>query len=80
MQRQIINGIPYYIDSAKKLYTFTDEPNHIGQFSDGLVSINPASYESLNTKLAEWRESQNARVRKPIVASGTLATNTKEDA
>ena len=75
MQRQIINGVPYYIDSAKKLYTFTDEPNHIGKFSDGLVTINPASYESLNEKLAEWRQSQNARVRKPTV----VATNTKEN-
>ena len=75
MQRQIINGVPYYIDSANKLYTFTDEQNHIGQFTDGHVSINPSSYESLNAKLAEWRESQNARVRKPAIA-----TNTKEDA
>jgi hypothetical protein len=77
MQRQIINGIPYYIDSAKKLYTFTDEPNHIGQFTDGLVTINPASYESLNAKLTEWRDSQNARVRKPTIVA--VASSTKAD-
>ena len=66
MQRQIINGVPYYIDSAKKIYTFTDEPSHIGQFTDGFVTINPDSYMSLSAKLAEWRSNQSARTRKPV--------------
>ena len=71
MQRQIINGIPYYVDSSNKIYTFTEEPSHIGQLAEGIVTINPSSYESLDRKLKEWRESQSARSRKP--------TETKKD-
>jgi hypothetical protein len=68
MQRQIINGIPYYIDSSNKIYTFTEEPAHIGQFTEGILTINPSSYESLDRKLKDWRESQSARTRKPTEA------------
>jgi hypothetical protein len=68
MQRQIINGIPYYTDSSNKIYTFTEEPAHIGQLAEGIVTINPSCYESLDRKLKEWRESQSARSRKPAEA------------
>jgi len=67
MQRQIINGVPYYIDSANKIYTYTDEPSVIGEFTDGLLTINQAAYESLNAKLTEWRNAQSARTRKPAL-------------
>lgn len=73
MQRQIINGVPYYVDSAKKIHTYTDEPSHIGNLADGLITINPLAYESLNAKLAEWRNAQSARTRKPASVATTNA-------
>ena len=79
MQRQIINGVPYYIDSANKIYTYTDEPSVIGEFTDGLLTINQAAYESLNAKLTEWRNSQFARTRKPAVANTNTKTNVQPD-
>jgi hypothetical protein len=74
MQRQIINGVPYYVDSSKKIYTYTDEPSIIGNLTDGLVTINPLAHQSLDAKLAEWRNAQSARTRKPASAANT---NTK---
>ena len=71
MQRQIINGLPYYIDSCKKLYTFTEEPVHIGKLIEGNVTIDPSIYENIDKQVKTWRESQVARIRKP--------TETKKD-
>ncbi len=66
MQRQILHGVPYYVDSSSKLYTYTDEPIHIGSVSgDGAVTIRNGAYESLDAGLAEWRSKQSARSRKP---------------
>ena len=66
MQRQILNGVPYYIDGSKKLYTYTEQPIHIGSLStDGSVAINSGIYTVLDNEVAKWRLEQSSRTRKP---------------
>lgn len=73
MQRQILYGIPYFIDSAHKLYTWDREstPQHIGQYnpSDKTIQFKDNHLNGLSNRLAEWRASQVSRLRKATTNS-----------
>jgi hypothetical protein len=81
MQRQILYGIPYFIDSAHKLYTWDREsaPQHIGQFnpSDKSVQFKDNHLNGLSNRLAEWRALQISRLRK---ATANSRANSKQQA
>jgi hypothetical protein len=68
MQRQILYGIPYFVDSAHKLYTWDREsaPQHVGQYNplDKSLQFKDKCIEGLANRLAEWRANQVPRLRK----------------
>lgn len=75
MQRQIINGVPYFTDAQNRLYTWDTEaqPQHIGSFEPAksksateVISIqfNDNHLTKLTDRLQGWRTKQNARSRK----------------
>jgi len=69
MQRQLIDGVPYFVDAANKLYTWTPDtsPTPIGSYNPTTKTV---LFESnhlagLTDSLATWRSSQQPRSRKP---------------
>ena len=67
MQRLIVHGVPYYVDSQNKLFTYDTESICIGTYSaeDGEVAIDANVREQLKSKVIEWRGKQQPRTRKP---------------
>ncbi len=68
MQRQILYGVPYFIDSAHKLYTWDRDssPQPIGQYNptDQKIQFKDNHITGLVGRLAEWRAAQVPRLRK----------------
>jgi hypothetical protein len=68
MQRQIIHGVPYFIDGENKLYIWEPNgpPEQIGIYNPANESItyNPEHLKGLATHLTLWRSNQHARSRK----------------
>jgi hypothetical protein len=77
MQRQIISGIPYYVDTANKLFTWDTEasPQHIGSHdpTTGTITYEPDHLANLATRLQVWREKQQPRERKATTNGGRNA-------
>jgi hypothetical protein len=73
MQREIINGVPYFIDGQSKLYTWEIEstPQHIGVYKSTTQSIEYTEgfLEKLEGKLQSWRSKQEPRARKAKVTN-----------
>lgn len=76
MQRQTIHGVPYFIDSSKRLYVWDTEasPAHIGTYDAATdqVTFLPSALSALGDRLQHWRSKQSARPRKP---NATAAAN-----
>ena len=68
MQRQLINGVPYFTDNQNRLFTWDTEaqPQHIGAYNPttGVVTYEPDHLAKLATRLQVWREKQQPRDRK----------------
>lgn len=68
MQRQIIDGIPYFIDAQHRLYNWDIEttPQHVGSYDPATKRITFLdNYLSpLSDRLQEWRGKQQPRLRK----------------
>jgi len=81
MQRQIIHGIPYFVDKSNNLYLWdTEQPAYsIGTYDPKSQSItfNPNHQEGLQGCLATWRSKQVPRSRKP--ASEAADTNSRSN-
>ena len=83
-ERIICEGIPFFKDAAGKLYlwenngTVVDAPVNIGQLSECgehiIINETEETKNNLAKKLAEWRESQNARTREQIRRPDAIAT------
>jgi hypothetical protein len=67
MQRQIIHGIPYYVDSKNKLYTYSDDSVHIGSYNptNSVVEYIEGIHATLGDSVKQWRIGQSSRSRKP---------------
>lgn len=78
MQRQIINGVPYFTDAQSRLFTWDAEaqPQHLGTFeptnpkstaaaTTATIRFNDNHLAKLTDRLQGWRAKQNARSRKP---------------
>ena len=67
MQRQIIHGVPYFIDSQNKLYLWeSEEPAYyIGTYAPDTktVSYEPNCIKKLSERLDIWRNNQVPRTR-----------------
>jgi hypothetical protein len=83
MQRQIIHGVPFFVDAQKRIYTWEAEsgskPQHVGSLSaDGEITFVGNHLSNLSGKLATWRAGQKPRPRKPTSATAaTPATNSR---
>jgi hypothetical protein len=73
MQRKIISGIPYYVDTSNKLYTWDTEaqPQPIGTYNPtaDAVTFESNHFERLTSRLEDWRSKQQPRDRKAIANS-----------
>ena len=69
MQRQIIHGVPYFIDGANNLHLWdTEAPAHrIGTYSKATdtLTFTDNHLTQLSDRLQAWRSKQIARPRKP---------------
>ncbi len=70
MQRQILDGVPYFTDKFNKVYLWDTEaatPTHVGTVNPKTKSVTfqPNLLSSLNDRLIAWRANQSARPRKP---------------
>jgi hypothetical protein len=80
MQRQIIHGIPFFVDAQKRIYTWETEPGckpqHIGSFSaEGEITFVSNHISALSSKLTEWRSTQKPRPRKPTATTPAAASS-----
>jgi hypothetical protein len=68
MQRQIINGVPYFVDKAMRLYTWETErePQCIGTYNgeSNTIQFTEGYIGQLGEGLARWRQGIQSRVRK----------------
>lgn len=77
MQRQILDGVPYFTDKSNKVYLWDAEaPTHIGTLNPKTKSVTFLSSQStllatLNDRLIAWRATQSARPRKPAEKKAT---------
>jgi hypothetical protein len=74
MQRQLIHGVPYFVNAQNKLYTWDTEaePQHIGTYNPSTDTISYVAdiQSKLAGRLQSWREQQNPRPRKPTNSRG----------
>ena len=87
MQRQIIDGVPYFLDNQNRLYLWdTEAPAcHIGSYTDKKI-IFTDTVGKLGDRLNAWRSKQFPRLRKPADAkpskrrgNASSTTNAEED-
>ena len=68
MQRQIIDGIPYFIDAQHRLYNWDIEttPQHVGTYDPATKRITflDNHLAPLADRLQDWRTKQQPRLRK----------------
>jgi hypothetical protein len=68
MQRQIIDGIPYFVDAQNRLFNWDIEttPQHIGAYDPATKRIIFLDnyLAPLADRLQEWRAKQQPRLRK----------------
>ena len=69
MQRQIIHGVPYFIDGSSNLYLWDPEApaQRVGTYNKATDSITFGDNHlaQLTDRLQVWRSKQAARPRKP---------------
>lgn len=74
MQRQILYGVPYFLDSVGRLFTWdtTTTPEHIGTYDTTTENIKYADghLAKLTSRLEDWRSKQQPRPRKAANAIG----------
>ena len=76
MQKQLIHGIPYFVDN-KSLYLWDSSSTPIGTYEKDTITFKPDLLPSLSEKLAIWRAEQQSRVRKPTNTSARRGRNNK---
>lgn len=76
MQRQIVDGVPYFIDKQNAVYlwnTETTPPTRIGSYlPTKSVQLESGLTSKLQGKLEQWRATQQPRPRRP---AGTEKTS-----
>jgi len=77
MQKEFINGVPYYLDKGT-VYT-ADENNStlIGNYTEKRLEFHANHLEKLKDRLKAWRSEQISRVRKPTAPTSRKSRNAK---
>lgn len=78
MQRQIVDGIPYFLDKHNTVFLWDSEaaPYRLGSYDPKAkhVTYDDGVVNGLTDRLSAWRSKQNSRPRKP---AGTSVRGTK---
>jgi len=77
MQKEFINGVPYFTD--KGAIHLCDESNAtcIGSYANQVLTYHENHLAKLQERLTIWRAEQQPRVRKPTAPSSRKSRNTK---
>lgn len=79
MQRQIIDGIPYFVDAQNRLFNWDTEatPQHIGAYDPATKRITFLDnyLAPLADRLQDWRGKQQPRLRKQPKDSGSTTAD-----
>jgi hypothetical protein len=77
MQKEFINGVPYYLDKGT-VYT-ADEHSSIliGKYAEKRLEFHTNHLEKLKERLKAWRSEQTPRVRKPTAPTSRKSRNAK---
>ena len=82
MQRQILDGVPYFLDTQNRVYLWDAEgPSfQVGSYDPVAkqVKFHDNLLTSLESRLALWRAKQQARPRKPTKRGGDSSGTTAE--
>ncbi len=80
MQRQIIQGVPYFTDKSNKVYTWDldSEPILIGTYDGKSVTFSENHIAKLTDRLKIWRAAQVGRPRKSPTTITSGRRNTKK--
>ena len=68
MQREVLNGIPFWCDKENKVYAYDtiQPPLYLGKkTAAGGVDLIPTWREAYNQRLTSWRSDLKPRGRKP---------------
>ena len=72
MQRQIVDGVPYFLDKHNGVFVWDSEaaPYRLGSYDPKAkhVTYNDGVVEGLTDRLSSWRAKQLPRPRKPAGA------------
>jgi hypothetical protein len=78
MQRQILYGVPYFLDSVGRLFTWdtTAPPEHIGSYNTTkeTITYTEGHLAKLTARLEDWRSKQESRLRKATNSLGRGST------
>jgi hypothetical protein len=78
MQREIIHGVPYFLDSKQQVYLWEPDasPCAIGSYDkqSKQLAFREGLLPSLQDRLAKWRSEQQPRARKPTKRRGTSSS------
>ena len=77
MQRNYINGVPYFTEKGNLHLWDETEPTLIGTYSADKITIKHDIITSLEPRLAVWRLQQSPRVRKPTPTASRKNRNNK---
>lgn len=77
MQKEFINGVPYFTEKGT-LYTYNESnPVCIGKYDKTTINYHENHISNLQEHLITWRAEQQSRVRKPTKPSSRKARNIK---
>jgi len=77
MQKEFINGVPYYIDKGTIYLADDTNPVQIGTYTETRLEFHANHLQKLQEHLTAWRNEQKSRVRKPTAPSSRKSRNAK---
>ncbi len=83
MQREVINGIPFFCDKANKLYIFDPHaapgtPSfQVGTKTADGYQLNEGWEQKFQERLSTWRTELKPRSRKPATANKTATASSR---
>jgi len=77
MQKEFINGVPYYLDKEAVYLANDSAPTLIGSYSEKRLNFHENHLIKLQEQLTFWRSQQHPRVRKPTAPSSRKSRNAK---
>ena len=77
MQKEFINGVPYFIEKGTVYLADDSTPTNIGTYTEKRLTYHENHLEKLQERLTAWRSEQCSRIRKPTIPSSRKTRNAK---